>query len=54
MIIVDVNPFFSQTPDFEIALKTAILKIFGCAINDTYANIFLDHVTIDTFDILIL
>jgi hypothetical protein len=35
---VDGTPFFGQTPDFEIALKTAILKIFGYARNGTSIN----------------
>ena len=29
IIFLDGNLFFGPTPDFEIALKTAILKILG-------------------------
>ena len=35
---VDRTPFFGPTPDFEIALKTAIFKIFGYARNGTSVN----------------
>ena len=38
LIFVDGTPFFGPTPDFEIALKTAIFKIFGCARNGTSVN----------------
>ena len=38
MIFVNGNPFFGPTPDFEIALKTAIFKILGCARNGTSVN----------------
>ena len=38
MILVDRNPFFDPTPDFEIALEVAILKIFWCAGNGTSVN----------------
>ena len=37
-IFVDGTPFFGPTPDFEIALKTAIFKIFGYARNGTSVN----------------
>ena len=37
-IFVDRTPFFGPTPDFEIALKTAIFKIFGYARNGTSVN----------------
>ena len=35
LIFVDRTPFFGPTPDFEIALKTAIFKIFGYVRNGT-------------------
>jgi hypothetical protein len=38
LIFVDGTLFFGQTPDFEIALKTAIFKIFGYARNGTSVN----------------
>ena len=38
LIFVDGTPFFGPTPDFEIALKTAIFKIFGYARNGTSVN----------------
>ena len=38
LIFVDGTPFFRPTPDFEIALKTAIFKIFGYARNGTSVN----------------
>ena len=37
-IFVDGTPFFGPTPDFEIALKTAIFKIHGYAKNGTSVN----------------
>ena len=38
MIFVNGNPFFGPTPDFDIAMKTAIFKISGCARNGTSVN----------------
>ena len=38
-IFVDGTLFFRPTPDFEIAFKTAIFKIFGYARNGTFVNI---------------
>ena len=38
LIFVDGTSFFGPTPDFKIAFKTAIFKIFGYARNGTSVN----------------